>query len=256
MRAAPLVQRPRHLMVGAIAAGLALTDASVGWAIGGALLALGSGIAVGLPRRATVLLAVTLLAAVAAGELRLAALLPGSPPQGPVQARAVLLEPPRSSEFGASAPVELIDGPWAGMRLMARTREQEGDAFQTAIEPGSILRVSGYARAARRSEGSEFDYPAYLRRQGIAAEFELAEVSATGERRGGIEGLIDAARARAGAAIGTGLSSSDAALLRGMVLGQDEQISPLVRDDFRRAGLAHILRSLRLARTWPGQFGV
>lgn len=241
MRVAPLVHRPRHLRVAAIAGGLALADAPIGWTIGAPLLALVSSAAMGLPRRSSVMLTVTLLAGVTAGDLRIAALLPESPPRGPVEARAVLLEPPRSSEFGASAPVELIDGPWAGGRLMARTRDPEGDTLRSAIGPGSILKVSGYARAPRRSESSDFDYPAHLRRQGIAAELQLTDVSVTGERRGGIAGLIDAARERAGEAIGSGLSSPDAALLRGMVLGQDEQISPLVRDDFRRAGLAHIL---------------
>ena len=29
--------------------------------------------------------------------------------------------------------------------------------------------------------------------------------------------------------------------MRGMVLGQDERIDPAVRDDFRDAGLAHVL---------------
>lgn len=37
------------------------------------------------------------------------------------------------------------------------------------------------------------------------------------------------------------MSEPNAALIRGMVLGQDEAIDPLVRDDFRASGLAHIL---------------
>ena len=38
-----------------------------------------------------------------------------------------------------------------------------------------------------------------------------------------------------------GLAPSDAALLRGMVLGQDEAIDPVTREDFRASGLAHLL---------------
>jgi competence protein ComEC len=38
-----------------------------------------------------------------------------------------------------------------------------------------------------------------------------------------------------------GLPAKEAALLRGMVLGQDERLSEAVRTDFQRSGLAHIL---------------
>jgi competence protein ComEC len=48
-------------------------------------------------------------------------------------------------------------------------------------------------------------------------------------------------RIRAEAALGTGVARAKAALARGMVLGQDELIDPLERDDFRRSGLAHVL---------------
>ena len=41
--------------------------------------------------------------------------------------------------------------------------------------------------------------------------------------------------------MGAGLAPDHAALLRGMVLGQDERISAAVRDDFRASGLAHLL---------------
>jgi competence protein ComEC len=48
-------------------------------------------------------------------------------------------------------------------------------------------------------------------------------------------------RRRAERALGARLSGPEAALARGMVLGEDEAIDPLERADFRRAGLAHVL---------------
>src|SRR5205085_8230064 len=60
-------------------------------------------------------------------------------------------------------------------------------------------------------------------------------------RRGGVEGLVDAIRRRAELGIGSGLSRDDAALARGMVLGEDGAIRDDTRDDFRRSGLAHLL---------------
>ena len=55
-------------------------------------------------------------------------------------------------------------------------------------------------------------------------------------------GAVDLMRVRAERALATGLPPPRAALIRGMVLGQDEAIAPEVREDFRRSGLAHLLR--------------
>ena len=45
-----------------------------------------------------------------------------------------------------------------------------------------------------------------------------------------------------------GWRRAEAALLRGMVLGQDEAIDPVTREDFRASGLAHLL-AVSAART-------
>jgi competence protein ComEC len=48
-------------------------------------------------------------------------------------------------------------------------------------------------------------------------------------------------RARAEAALGRGMPTREAALARGFVLGEDEQIDEGTTEDFRRAGLSHLL---------------
>ena len=48
-------------------------------------------------------------------------------------------------------------------------------------------------------------------------------------------------RRRAERGLAQGLDPPEAALLRGMVLGEDERLTDDVRDDFQRSGLAHIL---------------
>ena len=85
------------------------------------------------------------------------------------------------------------------------------------------------------------DIDAYQRRRGAHAALEVATWRATGRRRGGLAGRLDAVRDRAAAALARGLDPPEAALLRGMVLGQDEAIGEDVRDDFQRSGLAHLL---------------
>ena len=48
-------------------------------------------------------------------------------------------------------------------------------------------------------------------------------------------------RDRAEAALGRGMPPREAALARGFVLGEDEEVDPATTEDFRRAGLSHLL---------------
>ncbi len=51
----------------------------------------------------------------------------------------------------------------------------------------------------------------------------------------------DEVKERASAALGEGMPAREAELARGFVLGEDEAIDPATEEDFRRAGLAHLL---------------
>lgn len=54
-------------------------------------------------------------------------------------------------------------------------------------------------------------------------------------------GHRDQIRTRAETALGRGMPAPEAALARGFVLGEDERIDPSTVEDFRRAGLSHLL---------------
>jgi competence protein ComEC len=51
----------------------------------------------------------------------------------------------------------------------------------------------------------------------------------------------DEVRDRASAGLGRGVPAREAALARGLVLGEDEAIDPVTVEEFRRAGLSHLL---------------
>ena len=53
--------------------------------------------------------------------------------------------------------------------------------------------------------------------------------------------MLDRLRGRAERAVSAGLRERDAALALGMVLGEDERIDSATRDDWRDAGLSHLL---------------
>jgi competence protein ComEC len=122
---------------------------------------------------------------------------------------------------------------------------------------GDELVATGTLALPRRRAGDSFDYAGYLRRGGVHAILRGRFVERTGNRRGGPAGAVDALRRRAEAGVSAGLSPSLAALARGMVLGEDEDISERTSDDFKRSGLAHVLAvsgqnvTLLAVLAWP-----
>jgi len=232
--------------MGALAAGLASSAAPKAFAV--AALAACGGLGLSAWRPALALLAAGLvLSGLAIGEARLAAAdRPGERLRDGQQVRgvAVALERPRPGPFGESLQLELRSGPARGARVLGRVRTP------VRLEPGSLLAVAGSFERLRGHGG----YSGYLRGRGVAGELQLERASPSGGRRGGLRGALDRIRGRAERGVASGLPSAEAALLRGMVLGQDEAIGKAVRMDWRRSGLAHLFACYQMVRTlaWKG----
>ena len=116
---------------------------------------------------------------------------------------------------------------------VAVARSEDGRAPPGA-RVGSELHLRGTVAALA-------DFEDYQRRRGAQAAIEVGSWTATGRARGGIPGALDDARERAALGLGVALSPPESALLRGMVLGQDEAIAEATKTDFQRSGLAHLL---------------
>ena len=247
---ATLRRNPYHVALAALAAGLACAPAppELAFAVAGAAALLLT--CVGLPAQA-VLAPVLVLAGSLAGEARLRAVEPvsaGALLGEPLEGRAILLEHPRPERYTSSAAVRIEStGPREPRLLLAGAPRSV--SWPRGAGPGSEIVVAGRVRPLRASPGASFDRRAHLRRRGISAELALERVRATGRRRGGLSGALDRMRERAEQALAAAASPAHAALVRGMVLGQDEAIDAGVRDDFRRAGLAHLLTYREQART-------
>lgn len=232
-----LSRRPWHLAMGGFALGLAcgaLPRQAGLVAVGVAVLA---GIAARRPRLA-LLTGGLVLAGLAAGQARVESMDRANERlrrDQEIRGQAIVLERPRPGPFGWSMALELRGGRADGAKVLGRfPRALAGVA---GVDPGVILFVRGGFTRLRGRGGFE----TYLRSRGIAGELDAETAWPTGRRRGGVAGGIDALRRRAERAVAAGLGSADAALLRGMVLGQDEAIGKAVRGDWRRAGLAHLL---------------
>jgi competence protein ComEC len=174
-------------------------------------------------------------------ELRIGALEGGSLPAmlgRPLVGRAVVLEPFHERAGGpavararfrrAVSEGAVVDDETAVLRVRP---EAHPGAWP---EIGEIVEVSGTVAPLGR-------YDAYQRRRGAVAAVDVAQLRATGARRGGLAGAVDVVRRRAEAGLSQGLPPPREALLRGMVLGQDERLSDETRDQFKRSGLAHVL---------------
>ncbi len=155
-----------------------------------------------------------------------------------VEGRAHLLEPSRAGPFGASAEIQLAGGAERGTRLLARFPR---GAELAGAAVGAELRIGGRLRESRPAGPGEFDLAAHLRRRGVAGELEVDRARLTGARRGGWRGAVDGIRERALAGIAAGLAPATGAVGHGMVLGADEAVPDAVREDFRAAGLSHVL---------------
>jgi competence protein ComEC len=233
---AAIAVHPRHRVLFALVGGLLLGPLAVGALAAAAVAA--AALASAATRRpgAAVVAAFAVLAGGAVAQQRVAAFEQGALARmhgRPVVGRVVLLEPLRDRGFGTAAGrVGLLDGAARGEQAVLRLRR--ATLRGAAPEVGDVLAVRGWVEPLTRWE-------AYQHRRGAMAAVAADEVHATGVRRGGLAGALDAARRRAEAGLDRGLAPPEAALMRGMVLGEDERLSDDVRTDFQRSGLAHIL---------------
>ena len=145
-----------------------------------------------------------------------------------VSERVWLTEPARPRPFGGRTAVVRLGDERVLVRTSARVR-------WPATRVGQELGVDGVLDALRPAD-------AWLRPRNVHAILSADRVVVTDRARGGLSGMLDGVRRRAQAALGGGVPPQEAALLRGMVLGQDEALSDAMRDDFQATGLTHLVR--------------
>jgi competence protein ComEC len=229
----------RFAVLGGAACGLAVSstvaaDADATALLAGALIAGGVlAIARGATHRAGIAwLALVALAAatggMAVGAMRIAAI-DGGALDGPTGRDATVTGYVTAVPHRANGDVTVRISTAAG-RLALEGHEPVPD-----LPIGSEVRASG---TLARPPPWEADY---LARFGIREVLRARAIAPTGKNRGGLAGAVDDVRSRAAAALESGTPDAEAALLRGFLLGEDDRIDPATVDDFKRAGLAHLL---------------
>jgi competence protein ComEC len=177
---------------------------------------------------AALVVSAALLAGLAVGNARLAA----------IEGQALRLDPGTEVTLTgyAEAPPRFSRGVGRFAFDSARGRVVvESLHAGRGIRTGSGLEVSGTVKAPPEW------YRPNLERQGIELMLYADSVEPSGSSRGGLAGVIDRLRIRAETSLARATPEREAALARGFVLGQDQEIDPLTVTDFQNSGLAHLL---------------
>jgi competence protein ComEC len=151
------------------------------------------------------------------------------------RARIVVTGAPRPGRFEIRAP---------GVATRFRHRVMHESVLlelQSGRAPpqGAVLSALVVVKAPRGpSDG--FDERTWLRRHGVHVLLRVDEWDVAG-RRHGLGGLADSIRRRLRQSIARGLHGERAAVVEGIVLGEDTGLPDTLRQRFRAAGLYHLL---------------
>lgn len=104
---------------------------------------------------------------------------------------------------------------------------------------GAVLRLRGRLEAPRGPDDG-FDERGWLRRQGVHVVLHGGDWRMVGRRRG-VAAISDRLRSWVMGSLAPGLRGERRAVIAGIVLGADEGLPRKLREDFRAAGLYHLL---------------
>jgi competence protein ComEC len=151
------------------------------------------------------------------------------------RARVVVTGPVRRSRFALRMPALVIR--FGGVAVHERVLLELPRG--RAPPQGSILDVRGRPIRPRGPE-TGFDERTWLARQGIHVVLRARDASVVG-RRGGIGGVADRLRAHVVSTLASGTAGEQRALVTGIVLGEESELEPTLREAFRASGLMHLL---------------
>ncbi len=231
---------PAHVVAASAVAGLACAN----------LVRLGPGVALALAAAVALFVAVSELPAPAAAGAVVLVLALG---WGSARLDALDHSTLRSKIGRAGRFLVVVTGePRVGsfeQRLTAETRSFEGMRVAEPVQldlplgrappRGAIASLLGVIREPR-GPSRGFDERLWLRRQGVHVVVKVDEWHLVGHRRG-LGGVSDRLRAWLRRSSAPGLTGDRRAVLEGIVLGDDAELTAGLKTSFRRSGLYHLL---------------
>ena len=146
-----------------------------------------------------------------------------------------IASPPEKSGFGYMADLR-VERLWYEGREVVRGGGVEVFAGDLSLGVGDRVVVAGEISRPQIGEDG-FDYSRYLATKRISALVEATSVRPVGEERG----WIGQVHRRTDVALGYGLRPREAAVVRGMVLGDRSLMPEELEKAFQRSGVTHVL---------------
>jgi competence protein ComEC len=146
-----------------------------------------------------------------------------------------IASPPEASGFGYMADVR-VERLWYQGREVLRGGGVEVFAGDLSLGVGDRIRVEGEISTPQIGKDG-FDYGRYLATKKISALVEATSVRPVGEERG----WIGRVHRRTDVALSYGLRPREAAVVRGMVLGDRSLMPEELEKSFQRSGVTHVL---------------
>lgn len=121
-------------------------------------------------------------------------------------------------------------------------RDDCAELAGAGLTEGRRLKLTGVIDTPKASPGADFDYGRYLRQRGVNVTMAVnpGGLEVLPESRDGWRGAVDRLREYSRERLDSGAGAASA-LVQGMVLGDDSRVPVAVIDDFRDAGLLHLL---------------
>jgi competence protein ComEC len=151
------------------------------------------------------------------------------------RAVAVVTGPARGGEFDLRVPAKLT---WFGAQSVDEPVLLDLPVGRSPPQ-GAIIALHARLRLPRPASHG-FDERTWLHRHGVHVVVLGGDWRIVGHR-GGIGGYADRVRAWLARDVAPGLTGERRAVLEGIVLGEDEELTPALRTSFRVSGLYHLL---------------
>ena len=162
--------------------------------------------------------------------LELAAIEPGE-----VEIVGRVISPPVPTKIGYRADVR-VEHLWYEEKEVLRGGGIQTYSGDMPVGVGDRVQLSGELKRPETKEDG-FDYGRYLQTRGISGVVYAKGVWQTDEERG----WVGRVHRQTDVALGQGLRPLEAAVVRGMVLGDSSRIPEELEEAFRRSGITHVL---------------
>ena len=149
--------------------------------------------------------------------------------------RMTVTGPARRGRYDVRAPAVVTQFAGRALREPVELKLPLGRAPPQGAILDALVRVT-----APRGPKNGFDERTWLRRHGVHVVLLVDRWRIVG-RRGGLGGVADALRRQLQNSVARGLTGYRAAVLEGVVLGEDSGLSEELRRRFRASGLYHLL---------------